>query len=167
MERQEIPIRFAELRQLTETVPTYLAQKVGVRATPLLKAGLEYEFGIAGLDTESLLLEFAETYRVDVTAFDFTGLISPEGPDLWDTIWFFPLATYLLTGWLLRTVVVLLCWPFNRHLAQRIWQQQLPRFWRSADGQAQPKALTIGDFVASAAVGRFVRREQVYFRLVC
>lgn len=164
MERQEIPIHFADLRQLAGSVPTYIAEKVGERTVPTLQNEIENGFGIAGLDTESLILQFSETYRVDLTAFDFTGLISPKGLDSTGCVLALPLAAYFLAGWLLKTAASLLCWPLDKHLAKRIWQWQVPAFWRPA--KSQPKPLVVGDFVASAAVGQFVRREQVYFRLV-
>jgi|GEM_PF-3409836 len=166
MERQEILIRFADLRRLASDVPSFLGRRSGETTTPSLRTELENELSIAGYDLVEAITEFAEAYRIDVAAFDFRGLISPEGIDSWDTIWFFPLAAYFLAGWLLKTVVSLLCWPFDSQLARRIWQQQVPAFWQSAASQSQPKPLNIGDFVASAAVGQFVRREQVYFRLV-
>ncbi len=166
MERQEIPIRFADLRQLASAVPAHLAQYIGETKVPALRAELENELGVTGDDLVETITEFLEKYRVDIGAFNFTGLISPEGVDFIATLLFLPAALYFLVGWLLKTVAGLLCWPFDSHLGRRIWQQQVPAFWRPADGQSQPKALAIGDFVASAAVGQFVRREQVYFRLV-
>ncbi len=166
MERQEIPIRFAELRRLATAIPAYLAERSGETTVPTLRTELENELSLTGDDLVETITEFADAYRVDVMAFDFTGLISPEGMDAVAPLFCLLAMIYFLVGWLLKTAVALFCWPFNHHLARRIWQQQVPAFWRAAAEQAQPKALTIGDFVASAAVGQFVRREQVYFRLV-
>jgi hypothetical protein len=162
MEQLEVPIRFADLRRLAETVPIFLAKKVGVRTAPSLRAELEYALAIAGLDTELLLLEFAETYGVDITAFDFTDLLLPDGPDLLDTLLFFPIVACLLVGWLLNILRTLLSELFPANLTQLIERQSFT-LWQP---KPQRPLLTIGDFVASAAVGRFVRREQVYFRLL-
>lgn len=162
MEQQEIPIRFANLRRLAGTAPVFLAKKAGVRAAPALRAELEYALAITGLDTELLLLEFAEAYGVDITAFDFTDLLLPDGPNLLDMLLFFPGVVYLLVGWLLKLLKNPLNKSFPRSLAQGIAQQTAT----SWPPKPQQPLLTIGDFVASAAVGRFVRRGQVLFRLV-
>jgi len=163
MELPEILVRFADLQRLAETVPIFLAHKAGVQTAPALRAEMEYALAIAGLDTELLLLEFAEAYEVDLTAFDFTGALLPDGPDLLDTLFFFPLLAYLLVSGLLKAVRAGLGWPSATGWARRSGRQRAPAFWQSAP---PTPLLTIGDFVASAAVGRFVRREQVRFRLV-
>jgi len=165
MERQEIPIRFADLRRLAGTVPAHIVERVGEQL-PAFDTRIEDDWGCTGDDLVELLEEFSKIFRVDVENFDFTGLIRPEGLDPVVAIWFFPLVAYFLVGWLLKTLVGLLSWPFDSQVANRLWQRPVPAFWRPADATAQPKPLNIGDFVASAAVGQFVRREQVYFRLV-
>jgi hypothetical protein len=58
LERQQVTIRFADLRHLATAIPPYLAQKVGVAATPALSTAIEDDFRMAGLDTESFLLLF-------------------------------------------------------------------------------------------------------------
>ncbi|MGI4741150.1 MAG: DUF1493 family protein [Janthinobacterium lividum] len=160
MERQEILIRFADLRRLAVAVPAYITERVDEQS-PSFKTRIEDDLGCSGDDMVELLEKFSKTYYVDVANFDFTGLISPEGGDVLGCLL---AAAYFLVGWLLKTLAGLLCWPFDSQLAQHLWQQHVPAFWRPAN--AQPKPLNIGDFVASAAVGQFVRREQVYFRLV-
>jgi hypothetical protein len=161
MEQKEIVIYFADLRRLAETVPVFLAKQVGARATPALRAELEYALAITGLDTELLLLEFAEAYGVDITAFDFNDVLLPDGPDLLDTLLFFPVVIWLLVGGLLKILGNPLSRLFPARLAQRM-EQQLATI---RPPKSRQPLLTIGDFVASAAAGRFVRREQVYFQL--
>lgn len=166
MGKQEIPVRFADLRRLARSVPAYLAERAGETIVPTLRTELEEGLSLYGDDTVETITGFARTYHVEIVEFDFTGLISPEGTDLAAFLLFLLQFAYPLVGSLLKAVLSLLCWPIASHLAKRIWQQQLPRFWPPANEHSQPDALTIGDFVASAAVGRFVRREQVCFQLV-
>lgn len=160
-------ISFTTLRQLANAIPAYLAERTGNESIPPLRAGAENELGIAGLDTESLLLEFAETYQVDLSSFDFTEFIGNEPVlDFSESLLDCLKGVYLLAAWLGKVAVVLLSWPFATAWARRIWQEPLKWFWLSPTQHPTARVLTIGDFVASAAVGRFVLREQVCFRLV-
>jgi len=119
MERQEILIRFADLRRLACSMPAYIVERVGVdEQLPSLNARIEDDLGCMGADMLELLEEFSESFHVDVANFDFTGLISPEGLDSLGCLLALPLAAYFLIGWLLKTVAGLLCWPFDKPISQ-------------------------------------------------
>ena len=166
VERQQVPVRFADLRQLATSVPSYLARKVGVKGTPVLSTASEDDFEIGGLDTESLLLAFGADYHVDLMEFDFTSFSSEE-PGVGDDLLFFPKLLLFLGCWLGKTIVALLVWPISALRARRIWVLPTLSFWfpaRFPPAKRLPsEVLTVGDFVASAALGRFVKREQVCF----
>ncbi|MBW3126943.1 DUF1493 family protein [Hymenobacter profundi] len=162
--RLEIAVRFADLRRLAHEVPPYLATMVGTQNEPwTLRTAVEDDWGVAGLDTEELLLAFGEKYRVDLTKFDFTGFISPEGLTPWQGCVATVLLPSLLFLWLIKTAVAGLCWLFNRSWASAIWHFSLT----SIGSKPRPysEVLTTGDFVASAAAGLFVKRERVRFAL--
>ena len=131
---------------------------------PSLKVRIEDDLGLIGNDLAELLEEFSETYHVDIANFDFTGLISPEGLNSLGCALAVPMSFYWLTAWLLKTMVAGLGWPLDNSLARRIWQWPIPLPTFGASDRLP--ALTVGDFVASAAAGHFVQRAQVRFRLV-
>ena len=78
MEREEVLVRFSDLRRLASSVPNYVAEKVGEDKLPTLKTAIEDDLGIVGLDTQELIFKFSEAYKVDLSKFDFTGCIGPE-----------------------------------------------------------------------------------------
>ena len=164
MERPKILIRFADLRRLAREVPAYLAALGGGREAPVLTASVEDTLSIAGLDTQELLA-FASTYGVELAAFDFTGYLSADGPAGADIMLFFPVVAYLLLAWLLRAAAGAGGWLWSRELARRSWRQSISRSWLPAGWRTPAKKLTFGDFVASAASGRFVQGGQVRFLL--
>ena len=165
MERQEIPIRYAELRHLANTVPASLAYSVGVEDAVNLRTAIEDDFGIVGLDTEMLLVEFGKKYQVDLTNFDFTGLITPE-PNFIDSGDLIRLLL-LIPAWFIKAALALVCWPFNHSCAMVIWKTSLRKTLLTSPAFSPPaQVLRVGDFVASAAAGYFVKREQVRFVLV-
>jgi hypothetical protein len=167
LERQQVTIRFADLRQLATAIPPYLAQKVGVAGTHALSTAIEDDFGIAGLDTESLLLEFGADYHVDLTKFDFTDFRIGE-PGVGAGLLFFPKVLLLLSCWLAKVTVALLVWPVSAWRAKEIWDLPALSFWFPAYFPAKrppSEVLTVGDFVASAALGYVVKRERVRFVL--
>jgi len=167
MQRQEVFIRFTDLRLLASTVPPYLAKKVGVDEMLTLRTAVEDDFGLAGLDTESLLLEFGEEYQVDLSQFDFTGFISSEGFN--SNIEEFIGAIILLLAfavWLCKVFIAALCWPFSKSIALSIREFGVLDFLAVRKPRPLHEVLTTGDFVASAAVGQFVKREQVRFTLL-
>ncbi|MBC6609674.1 DUF1493 family protein [Hymenobacter sp. BT507] len=160
MDRPEIVVRFADLRRLACEVPPFLADFVGVKNEPwTLRTAVEDDWGVAGLDTEELLLAFGEKYRVDLTKFDFTDFISPEGISSWPGFLVTILLPILLSLWLIKTAVASLCWLFNRSWASAVWRFSLTGIF--AKPRPLTEVLTTGDFVASAVAGRFVKRERV------
>jgi hypothetical protein len=167
MERQEVSARFADLRRLASTIPPYLAKQVGVDETPTLRTAVEDDFGLAGLDTESLILEFSEKYQVDLSKFDFTGFISSEGPDSIIGGYIAVIVMLLVFPiWLCKLLIALLFWPFSKLMAKSISGFSILGFFSPHKPRPLNEVLTTGDFVASAALGRFVKREQVKFTLV-
>lgn len=174
MKRQEIIVRFADLRRLANSVPNYVAEKAGADETLTLGTAIEDDLGMAGLDTESLLTEFGETYQVDVSGFDFTGCISPEptGNPL-ILVLLLPFAALFLLAWVANAVAAVCYAPFSRQKARLMLQAgigdpaTIARKLLFPATQLRPAAqvLTVGDFVASAAAGYFVKREAVRFAL--
>jgi len=176
MERKEIVVRFADLRRAVEAVPAYVRGTLGVREAVTLRTAIEDDFGLCGLDTESLLLEFGEKYRVDLSRFDFTGCISDETAETSCLLVLLLLPLYLalfLLAWA-ANIVAAVCWaPFNLPRARLMLRagigqpSAIVRTLLYPDHEPRPAAqiLTVGDFVASAAAGYFVKRERVRFVL--
>ncbi|MBF9220491.1 DUF1493 family protein [Hymenobacter ruricola] len=177
MERQEVPVRFADLRRLAAAVPGYVGDLLGATEPVTLRSALEDDFGLIGLDTEALLLQFGEQYQVDLTRFDFTDCISaetlPASCLLVPVLLPLYLALFLL-GWAAHIVAALCQAPFNSARARVMLRAAAGRSATIADTLLFPnvrprpreKILTIGDLVASAATGYFVKRERVRFVLV-
>ncbi len=174
MKREEILVRFADLRRLASVVPAFVADKLGPDPTPTLQSALEDDFGMVGLDTENLLIEFGETYRVDLTQFDFTGCISPEpsfNPLL--VLLLPPFVALFVLGWVANVVAALCCAPFSLSKARLMLRAgigdpaTIARALLFPELRPRPAAhiLTVGDLVASAATGYFVKRERVRFVL--
>ncbi|MDB5267001.1 MAG: hypothetical protein JWP58_41 [Hymenobacter sp.] len=173
MEREEITVRFADLRRAVETVPAYVQELSGVGEPLTLRTAIEDDLGMIGLDTEELLRTFGQQFRVDLTRFDFTGLISPEpgGNPLVVLLLLLYVALWLL-AWVANGIAAL-CWaPFSLVRARRMLQAgigALPPVVQSLSPAARPwptaQVLTVGDLVASAATGYFVKRERVRFVL--
>ncbi|UOR07056.1 DUF1493 family protein [Hymenobacter aerilatus] len=165
MTRPEIPIRFADLRRLVREVPPYLSDFVGVKNEAwTLRTAVEDDWGVAGLDTEQLLLAFGKKYRVDLAKFDFTGYITPDDLPPWQACLSSVLLPSLLFLWLIKTAVAGLCWLFNRSWTSAIWRFSLTGIFTKP--RPYTEVLTTGDFVASAAAGQFVKRERVRFVLI-
>lgn len=167
LERQQVIIRFADLRQVATAVPRYITEKLGVAGRPALSTAMEDDFGVADLDMASLLLEFGADYHVDLTKFNFTGFRS--GSPTWGgCLLFFPKVLLLLSGWFAKAIVALFSWPGSAWRAKEIWPLPALSLWFPARVPAKrplSEVLTVGDFVASAALGHFVKREQVRFVL--
>ena len=170
MQRQEIPVRFSELRQLATTVPPYLAHFVGVDAEVSLQTAIEDDLRITDLDVEMLLVEFGRKYQVDLSDFDFTGFITYDGWAPYPGIFLLLRLTFyvvmLLPAWLVKVAVAALCWPFDARWALAIWKTNLLKILFPLKQPLPSEVLTLGDFVASAAAGYFVKRERVRFVLV-
>lgn len=176
MESLDITIRFADLRRAVETVPAYVREALGVRETVTLRTAVEDDLGITGLDTEALLVDFGRDYRVDLTKFDFTGCISDESQEFSCLLVLVLLPLYVvlfLLAWAANALVAL-CWaPFNLSKANLMLRagvgkpSAIVQTLLFPHYQPRPSAqvLTIGDFVASAAAGYFVKRERVRFVL--
>ena len=177
MERHEITLRFADLRRAAMAVPAYVKETLGVDEPVTLQTAIEDDLGITGLDTESLLLDFGTKYRVDLTRFDFTGCISSETSEYSCLLVLIMLPLYLalfLLAWAANSIAAI-CWaPFSLSKARLMLKGGIgepstivrtllfPRYQPRPSGQI----LTIGDFVASAATGYFVKRERVRFVLL-
>ncbi|HEX8330330.1 MAG TPA: hypothetical protein VF629_22560 [Hymenobacter sp.] len=174
MEREEILVRFADLRRLASSIPDFVADKLGGDGRPTFQAAIEDDFGMVGLDTESLLLEFGETYRVDLTRFDFTGCISPEplGNPL-IVVLIPPYVALFALAWVTNAVAALCHAPFSLSKARLMLKAgigdpaTIARELLFPPLRPRPAAqiLTVGDLVASAATGYFVKREKVRFVL--
>jgi len=174
MEREEIIVRFADLRRALETVPAYVQEQSGVDESLTLRTAIEDDLGLAGIDTEELLLAFGTRYQVDFNGFDFTGCISPEpsgNPMVAPLLVLY--AVLFVLGWLANGVAAL-CWaPFNWGKAQLMLRAGIGSPAAIARELLYPEArprpvtqvLTVGDLVASAAVGFFVKRERVRLTL--
>lgn len=165
---ETIKIRFADLRQAAEQVLTFVEKQLGCEAKYGLRTGVEEDMGIVGLDTEELLLSFSKQFSVDVSKFDFTGMISPEPgagcTPLYGFVFLFFLAIYIL-AWTSKLLTGLIYWPFNPKAATSLIEEPVGNPFIFAPKPYQ-EVLTVGDFVASAAVGHFVKRERVRFVLV-
>ncbi|WP_162910556.1 DUF1493 family protein [Hymenobacter oligotrophus] len=167
---ETIEVRFADLRRAAEQVTAFVEKQLGCEAEYGLRTGVEEDMGSAGLDTEQLLCEFSEQFRVDVSKFDFTGFISPEGfqdggTPLWIILGLFFLAVYVI-AWTTKFLIGAIYWPFNPKAATSFINEPIGNPFHSTPApprKSQHDILTIGDFVASAAAGYFVKRERVRF----
>lgn len=176
MERQEILVRFADLRQITTSVPSYVKEVLGISETVTLRSAIEDDFGVCGLDTESLLTQFGEQYRVDLTQFDFTDCISDETSEssCLSVIVLLPLFLAVFTiAWAANIVAAICIAPFGLQKARLMLRggvgnpATIARALLFPNWKPRPvdKILTVGDFVASAATGYFVKRKKVRFVL--
>lgn len=176
MDRQEIIVRFADLRRVATSVPSYVKDLLGVSVPLTLRSAIEDDFGVCGLDTESLLTQFGEQYKVDLTQFDFTDCISDETTEHSCLLVLVLLPLFLalfILAWAANIVAAICFVPFGLRKARMVLRGGIgnpaaiarallfPK-WKP---RLQDKILTIGDFVASAAVGHFVKREKVRFVL--
>lgn len=174
MEREEITIPFADLRRAAATVPGYVQEMAGEREPVTLRTAIEDDLGMLGLDMVDLLQDFEQTYRVDLSRFDFTGFISPESSGGLLSVLLLPLFMVLFVlAWLANGVAALCYAPFSRAKAGLMLKAAIgdpvtvARELVFPAMRPRPAAhiLTIGDFVASAATGYFVKRERVRFVL--
>ena len=176
MEREEVLVlaRFSDLRRLASSIPSYVAEKVGVDDLPTLRTAIEDDLGIVGLDTQELILEFSETYKVDLSKFNFTGCISPEPNGNPLIFVLLPLyAGLFIVAWIANIVAALCYAPFSLQKAELMLKagigkpSTIARELIFPDMHPRPanQILTIGDFVASAATGYFVKREHIRFVL--
>lgn len=172
MEREEIIIRFTDLRQLASSIPNYIAEQAGVDEIPMLKTAIEDDLGMVGLDMQDLLFEFGETYKVDLSKFDFTGCISPEPNGNPLILVLLPVyAGLYILAWITNIVAAVCVAPFSLQKAELMLKagigkpSTIARELIFPDRHPRPanQILTVGDFVASAATGYFVKREQVRF----
>ena len=174
MEREEIIVRFADLRRAVETVPAYVRETTGVDEPVTLHTAIEDDLGMCGLDTEELLLGFGKQYQVDLTRFDFTGCISGETHEFSCLLVLVLLPLYLalfLLAWA-ANVLAALCWAhFSLSRAELMLKAGIGKpltivqtlLFPNYKPRSSAQTLTIGDFVASAAAGYFVKRERVRF----
>ncbi|QJX48536.1 DUF1493 family protein [Hymenobacter taeanensis] len=168
---ETIYIRFSDLRRAAEQVPTFVKEALWWEDAYNLRTGIEEDMGCGGEDTEELLLSFSERFSVDISNFDFTGLISSEpgsdGNPLYTFLLLFYVAVYLI-AWVVKLLVGIFYWPFNPKSATKLIKEPIGNPFASE--LQQPKSpqeiLTIGDLVASAAAGHFVKRERVRFVIV-
>jgi len=174
MEREEVIVRFSDLRRLASSIPNYVAEIVGDDKLPTLKTAIEDDLGIVGLDTEELIFKFGETYKVDLSEFDFTGCISPEpnGDPL--ILVLLPLyAGIFILAWIANILAALCYAPFSLQRAGLMLEAGIGKpstiarelIFPGTHPRPTSQILTVGDFVASAATGHFVKREQVHFVL--
>ncbi|QIX63340.1 DUF1493 family protein [Hymenobacter sp. BT18] len=162
-----IEVRFADLRRAAEQVPAFVEDRLGCKAEYGLRTGVEEDMCVVGLETEELLLEFSEQFRVDVSKFDFTGLISPEGFEgnpLHLIVFLLFLSVYAV-AWTTKLLIGLVYLPFNSKAAISLIKEPIGNPFASTP-KPRHEILTIGDLVASAAAGHFVKRERVRFVLV-
>ena len=176
MEREKISVRFADLRQVATSVPSFIKDVLGISEPVMLRSAIEDDFGVCGLDTESLLTQFGEQYKVDLTQFDFTDCISDETLEYscLSVLVLLPLflAVFVL-AWAANIVAAISVAPFGIHKAKVMLRggigspATIARTLLFPKWKPRPveKILTVGDFVASAATGYFVKREQVRFIL--
>jgi hypothetical protein len=163
---ETIEVRFADLRRAAEQVPAFVQQQLGCEVEQGLATSIEDDMGSYGLDTIELLESFAAQFTVDVTGFDFTGLITPEsrGNPLNLIVFLLFIAVYAI-AWTTKSVIGLVYWPFNPKAAIRLITEPIGNPFASKP-KPRHDILTVGDFVASAAAGHFVKRERVRFVLV-
>jgi hypothetical protein len=171
---ETIEIRSANLRRAAEQVPAFIEKLLGCEADHGLRTSVEEDMGSAGLDTEELILSFSKQFDVDISRFDFTGFISAEpGVDvnpLYGLVLLFMLAVCVV-GWATKFLIGVVYWPFNPKAAAALIQEPIGNPFASTTASVpvpccRQDSLTIGDFVASAAAGHFVKREQVRFVLI-
>jgi hypothetical protein len=163
-----IPVRFVDLRRAAEQVPAFVEKQLSCEAERGLRTAIEDDMGSAGLDTEELLLDFSKQFKVDISKFDFTGLISPEGGHWLASILLLPLLAIHILAWAMKLLLVLLLWTFNPNQAKALLGTSIEGLINKLLNIApkpRHQVLTIGDFVASAATGHFVKRERVRFVL--
>lgn len=167
---ETILIRYAELRRAADQVQGYLTGLAWWEEPYGLHLRLEEDLGLGGLDTKEFLTEFGARFQVDLSRFDFSTYISPEPGTIYlpgPLQWLFSLPVYLLI-WASCLLVAAICLPFSRRRAQHFWQRTSSMGWPTAqpvEYSPGPYPLCFGDLVASAAVGRFVKREAVRFVL--
>lgn len=172
MERVEIAVRFSDLRQLANSIPNFITNQVGVDKRPKLMTSIKDDLGIVGLDTQDLLFEFGEMYKVDMSKFDFMGCVSPEPNGNTLIIVLLPLyARLFLLAWIANIVAALCYAPFSLQKAGLMLKAGIGKpsviarelIFPDAHPHPTNQILTIGDLVAFAATGYFVKREQVRF----
>lgn len=176
MKRQEVFIRFADLRRVATAVPAYVKEALGLSEAVTLRSAIEDDFGLCGLDTECLLKEFGAHYQVDLTRFDFTGCISEETTEDSGLLMLLLLPLFLalfVLAWAANLVAAICSAPFGTEKAWLMLRAGVGNPVTIAQAllfpnfrpQPEEKVLTVGDLVASAATGYFVKREQVRFVL--
>ncbi|HEX8351245.1 MAG TPA: DUF1493 family protein [Hymenobacter sp.] len=176
MGTQEIPVRFADLRRVASSVPSYIKDSLGITQVVTLRSAIEEDFGLCGLDTEYLLTEFGKKYQVDLTRFDFTGCISDETTEYSCLLVLFLLPAFLaifILAWAANIIAAICYAPFGLHKARLMLRAGIGNpatiartlLFPNVRPRPQEKILTVSDFVASAATGYFVKRENVRFIL--
>ena len=109
-----------------------------------------------------------------MSKFDFTGCISPESTGNPLVLVLLPLyAGIFILAWITNIIVALCYTPFSLQKAELMLKagigkpSTIARELIFPDWHPRPanQILTVGDFVASAATGYFVKREKVHFVL--
>ncbi|MBO2011003.1 DUF1493 family protein [Hymenobacter negativus] len=176
METQEIAVRFADLRRVATSVPPYIKDLLGVTEPVTFRSAIEDDFGLCGLDTESLLTQFGEKYQVDLTRFDFTDCISSEVSESSCLLVLVLLPAFLalfILAWTANIIAAICYAPFGLEKARLMLRAGIGNpatiartlLFPNVSPRPQEKILTVSDFVASAATGYFVKRENVRFIL--
>ncbi|UOQ51525.1 DUF1493 family protein [Hymenobacter cellulosivorans] len=169
---ETIEVRFTDLRRMAMQVLAFVETQLACEAQERLRTSIEDDMGSYGDDTVELLENFAKQFNVDVTKFDFTGFISPEGFEDGNPlhlIVFLLFISVYAVAWATKLMMGLTYLPFNPKAAISLIKVPIGNPFAPTHAlhpKSRHDTLTIGDFVASAAAGRFVKRERVRFVLV-
>jgi len=163
-------VEYPTLRRTVEQVQQFMIHASGVD-TCTLKSSLEDDLSLYDDDISFLLEEFATKFTVDFRQSDFDRYFtsgSSEGGLLRQLV-MYPITLayvgFLLIFWLGQQALALLVWPFSTPQAEWIMDFSLNEYIYPQPKKPAVDTFNVGDLVASAVAGRFVKREHARFVL--
>ncbi|WP_133273002.1 DUF1493 family protein [Hymenobacter radiodurans] len=174
---ETIQVSFTELRRTTQRVITFMQVEYWLEADSGLRTAIEDDLGITGLDAEELLKAFSKQFDTDLTDLNFDQYFASEGMEINSLkgVLLAPIAiafcALLLVWFFVQCLLSLLALPFDKQEARKVFEFSLIGKWGLYSRRRWPNThpettFNIGDLVASAAAGHFVKRERVRFVLV-
>ncbi len=165
---EKIEICYTDLRKTAESVMSFVKTEYWDEENTL-RTKIEEDLGITGIDAAELMDKFAQTYKVDLSEFDFSKHFSPEGFSGNPIVIVF--AAILLIGFIIKMVVALAIYPFDPTLNKKIQHYSLSDgmsnvFRKIWPDEERLQDVTIQDLVTSAVTGKFTKRETVKFELI-
>ena len=142
-----------------------------------LKTAIENDLGITGLDAEELFKSFSKEFNTDMSDLDFDKYFAYEGKEM-DSFKGILVAPVAISGllllfifFLIQCVVGLIILFFDKQKAKKIFGFSLTGTWGLYSRRRWPNkhpenTFNLGDLVASAVAGRFVKREKIHFKLI-